>query len=137
MPPAPLTPLVLKDVLLDVAGTDHALAVTNVTFTPSANTVTMRTLSPAGSFTDVAAATWSCQLTYAQDWDTATSLSRYLFENEGDTVAVTFRPRSGSGPSFTAQLTITPGAIGGAVDSYATAQVTLGVVGRPQLVPAA
>lgn len=129
-------PLVLKDVILQLGTDDFAKHVSNVTFTPSASTVTWQGLSPDATFTDVATATWTCALTYAQDWTATTSLSSYLFENEGETVAATFKPKNGEGPSFTANLILTPGAIGGAVNSIAEATVTLGVNGRPTLVPA-
>jgi len=36
-------------------------------------------------------------------------------------------------PKITATLLITPGAIGGTVDQYATASVTLGVSGKPTI----
>jgi len=109
--------------------------VDQVIFTPSSSSQTWTGLGQ-NTHTDVSTATWTLGLRYAQDWASATSLSRYLFDNEGDTVSMTFRPKSGAGPSFTAQVVITPGAIGGDVNAYATASVTLGVNGKPQLVPA-
>ena len=130
------TPLVMKDVVLSLGADDYAAHASAVTFTPSASTVTWQGLSPEASFTDVTNATWTCALTYAQDWTAANSLARYLYENEGDSVVVTFKPRNGIGPSFTANVTITPGAIGGAVNAVSEATVTLGC-DRPVLVPAA
>ena len=47
-----------------------------------------------------------------------------------------FTPKNG-GPSFSADVVITPGAIGGAVNAFATTSVTLGCNGKPVLVPAA
>ena len=130
------TPLVMKDVTLSLGADDYAAHASAVVFTPSSSTVTWQGLSPEASFTDVTSATWTCALTYAQDWTAANSLARYLFDNEGDSVAVTFRPRNGIGPSFTATVTITPGAIGGTVGAVSEATVTLGC-DRPVLVPAA
>ena len=49
---------------------------------------------------------------------------------------MTFQPVNGSGPSFTVSVIITPGAIGGAVNSVATGSVTLPCTGKPVLVPA-
>lgn len=132
-----VTPLTLTDVVIDIDGNDYGAAVSSVAFTPSASNVTFKGLKPGAVFTDVTNATWTCDITYAQDWDSATSLARYLFDNAGDAVDATFRPRTGVGPSFDATLLITPGAIGGAVDATATATVSLGVRGKPVLVPAA
>lgn len=130
------TPLVMKDVVLSLGADDYAAHASSVVFTPAAATVTWQGLSPDASFSDVATATWTCALTYAQDWTAADSLARYLYDNEGETVEVTFRPKSGVGASFTATVTITPGAIGGAINAVSEATVTLGC-DRPVLVPAA
>jgi hypothetical protein len=64
-------------------------------------------------------------LTYAQDWAEASSLSRYLHDNEGERVTAVFEPIDG-GPSVTATITITPGAIGGDTTAVAGATVQLG-----------
>ncbi len=132
-----VAPFVLKDVLLTVGTDSYEAHVSQVEFTPSASTQTWQGLTPASVHTDMSTATWTCTLAYAQDWETANSLSRYLYDNEGQTKSVVFRPKSGTGPSFEADIIITPGAIGGTVNSFATATVTLGVKGKPDLVPAA
>lgn len=132
-----VSPFVLKDVLLTVDADNYEAHVSQVEFTPTSSTQTWQGLTPTASFTDVSAATWTCTLSYAQDWETTNSLSLYLFNNEGESVNVTFRPKSGSGPSFQATLIVTPGVIGGTVNQFAVASVTLGVSGKPTLVPAA
>lgn len=129
-------PLVLKDVVLTLGTDDFQKHVSSVVFTPSSSQVTWQGLSPDASFSDVTTATWTCALELAQDWTAATSLCRFLYDNEGEHIAATFKPISGEGPSFTATLIITPGAIGGAVNAVATQSVTLGCEGRPVLVPA-
>ncbi|MCU1439994.1 MAG: hypothetical protein JWP85_991 [Rhodoglobus sp.] len=131
-----VAPLVLKDVLLTIGTDNYEKHVSGVVFTPKASTISWQGLTPAAKFTDVTAAEWTCVLSYVQDWETTNSLSAYLFANEGDTIAVEFKPKSGSGPTFEANLVITPGAIGGQVNAYATTSVTLGS-DRPVLVPAA
>jgi len=130
-----VTPLVLKNVTLTIGTDGYEKHVDAVTFTPSASSITWTGLG-ANTHTDMSTATWVLTLNYAQDWDTVNSLSAYLFASEGLTKSVSFRPRSGVGPSFTAEVVITPGAIGGAVNAYATASVTLGVNGKPVIVPA-
>ncbi|MFC5930205.1 hypothetical protein D6T64_05635 [Cryobacterium melibiosiphilum] len=132
-----VNPLVLKDVVLTFGTNSYEEHVSNVTFTPTASVLTWKGLTPTSVHSAVTTATWAAALTYVQDFETADSLAVYLFNNEGEEVNVTFKPRSGSGPSFTATLTITPGAIGGAIDAYSEATVTLGCKGKPVLVPAA
>lgn len=119
-------PLVLKDVTLTLGSNGYEKHVSSVTFTPKSSTISWQGLTPSAKFTDVTAAEWTCVLEYVQDWDTNNSLSKYLFANEGTTVAATFKPKSGGTPSFAANLVITPGAIGGKVNTYATTTVTLG-----------
>lgn len=120
-------PLVLKDVTLTIGTDGYQKHVSGVTFTPSSSQVTWQGLTPDSSFTDSGAATWTVGLNYVQDWETANSLSQYLFDNEGETVEMVFAPRAGAGKkTFTANVSITPGAIGGEVNSYATTSVTLG-----------
>lgn len=133
-----VNPLVLKDVLLqfgsDETGKDFRKHVDQVTFTPSSSQATWTGLGN-NTHSDVSTATWTVVLNYVQDWSTADSLSRYLFENEGAEVPVTFTPKNG-GPSFEATVIVTPGAIGGQVNAFATTSVTLGCKARPELVPA-
>lgn len=136
MPIIEVKPLVLKDVELIIGTDDYRKHVDQVTFTPTSSQVSWTGLGQ-NTHTDASTATWVCNLNYAQDWETPDSLSRLLHEREGETIEdVTFRPRSGSGPSFLADLVITPGAIGGSVSAFATASVTLGCNGKPQLVEA-
>lgn len=130
-------PFVLKDMTLVIDADNYEAHVSQVEFTPSASTQTWQGGTPTASFTDTATATWTCVIAYAQDWSDEDSLSYKLHADEGDSWAVTFKPRVGSGqPSVTATLVVTPGAIGGTVGGWATATVTLGVSGKPVLVPA-
>lgn len=131
-----VNPFVLKDVVFEVGADDYAAHVSQVEFTPDAATITWKGLSPDAVFTDVATPTWTCTVSYIQDW-TPTGFSTYLFNHVGESVEVTFKPVSGSGPSFTAEIILTSGVIGGSIEQYAAASVTLGVKGRPVLVPAA
>lgn len=129
-------PFILRDVLFTVAADEYSSHLSQVTFTPSSSVVTWQGLKPDATFSFGANATWTADLVFAQDWSTANSLSRYLFENEGNEIAVVFEPVAG-GPSVTATLIVTPGAIGGAVNEVATATVSLGVKGKPTLEPVA
>src|SRR5665647_1996271 len=133
MPAIDVVPFVLKDVTLTLGVDSYEKHVSEVKFTPTASALTWIGLG-GNTVSDVATATWTATLGYAQDWETVDSLSQYLLANEGESVEASFKPKSGSGPSFTATLTITPGAIGGPVNAYATTSVTLGST-KPVLVP--
>lgn len=123
-------PIVLTDVLLTVGTDNYEAHVSQVEFTPTTSTVNWKGMTPSANFTFGTSATWTATLAYAQDWETLNSLSNYLFDNEGDTVTMTFAPKNG-GQAWQASVVITPGAIGGTVDTVAVATVTLGVQGKP------
>lgn len=128
-------PIYLKDCVLSIAGSDFEKAVSSVQFTPSVTSATFKGLEPTATFTNVGSASWMVDISYAQDWNTAGSLSAYLFSNEGTEVTLTFEPVNG-GASWSADVIIVPGAVGGAVDSFAVATVSLPVQGKPTFTPA-
>lgn len=128
-----VAPFVLKDVTLTIDVDSYEKHVSSVQFVPNVSTVTWQGLAPGSSFTDTTAPTWTCVISYAQDWETADSLSRYLMDNAGQTKTAVFSPKgTGTGlPSFTADVIIAPGPIGGDVNTVQTGSVTLGVDGEP------
>ncbi|WP_433586367.1 hypothetical protein [Microbacterium hydrocarbonoxydans] len=128
-------PFVLKDVLFQVETDNYEAHLSQVQFDPSSSIQTWQGLTPASVHTDATTATWQGILAYAQDWETPNSFSRYLYDHEGEEIDVVFKPRSGSGPSFSVTIIVTPGSIGGTVNAFATASVTVGCKGRPELVP--
>jgi hypothetical protein len=134
MPAVPVAPFVLKDATLLVGADNYEAHVSQVEFAPSVSTITWQGLTPAASFSDASSPSWTCALGYAQDWTTPNSLSQYLAEHQGETIAAEFVTNPGAG-THKANLIITPGAIGGSVNAYAVATVTLGVSGQPTYVP--
>lgn len=128
-------PLYLKDVVLTVDGDTYEKHVSGVTFTPSVSTATFKGLESDAVFTQASNASWTVDLTYVQDWDTADSLSAYLFNNAGSEITLSFLPQTGSG-TWTATVIVVPGAVGGQVDAYATSTVSLPVQGQPTYTPA-
>ena len=119
-----VNPFVLKNVLLTLGSDDYRKHVSSVEFVPTASSVVFNGLGN-NTHTNVSTASWVANLSFAQDWETEDSLSRYLFENEGETVAALFEPVAG-GSGFSANLVLTPGAIGGTVNATAIATVSLG-----------
>ncbi len=119
------TPLFMKNALVKFGATDtYEAAVSDVKFTPSTSVVTARGLVPSAIYQQAEAASWVLDMTYLQDWVLVTSLARYLYANEGSTVALTFEPIAG-GATITANVVVVPGSIGGTVGAYATATVQL------------
>ena len=144
-----IKPLTLKDLDLIVGtydagglpvftdGVNYKKHVDQVELAPSVQTGSW-TGGGMNTHTDVSPATWQATIRYAQDWDTADSLSEYLFDHEGDRVPIQFRPRTGSGSTFTINAIIAPGAVGGQLNQVGTpTTATLGVDGKPVRTPAA
>lgn len=129
-----ISPIVLRDCLFTVAANNYESSVSGVVFTPTTSQVTWNGLTPDATFTFPGVTTWVCTVSYAQDWTTADSLSRYLHEHEGEEVAAVFEPVNGD-PSVTANLVIVPGSIGGNVNEVAVGTVNLGVQGKPVVAP--
>lgn len=131
-----VTPLVLKNIELVIGTDDYRKHVDQVTLTPSYPSLSWVGMG-GNTHKDVGTPSWVAAVNYVQDWDTPNSLSRYLLANAGTQVPVTFRPRSGVGPSHAATVILAAGPIGGQVNAFSTSSVTLEVVGHPTLVEAA
>jgi hypothetical protein len=131
-----VSPIILTDVVFTVVADSYESSVSRVEFVPSSSPVVWKGLTPTSVFQFGTASTWVLNLDFAQDWATTSSLSKYLFDNEGTQKAVTFKPKkpaTGTAPTWGATVFIVPGSIGGAVDSVAVSSVTLGVIGKPAL----
>lgn len=127
-----LEAFVLNDVDLLFPTDDYAASCSSATFTPSSSIVVFKGLKKGKSKSFPTDPTWTLDLEYAQDWKTDDSLSRYLYDHRGETIeGVSFTP-TGGGTAWTADIVIAPGAIGGPVDTVATATVSLGVQGEPE-----
>ena len=130
------TPLYLKDAVLEIDGDDYAPAASTATLNPSVSATTYYGLKPDAQFPETSV-DWALDLSFVQDWDSTTSLSRLLWDNQGTVIsAAILKPRSGQGPSFQVDLHIVPGTIGGDTRAFSTSSVTLPVVGSPTLVEA-
>lgn len=123
-------PIIMKHASLAFAHDNYEGHVSSAALVPSSSVVNWKGLSPTSTFSFPTSSTWVCNLTLAQDWETANSLANYLFDHEGDTVPVVFAPDDG-GQAWDVNLIVVPGQIGGEVDTVPTAQVSLGVQGRP------
>lgn len=126
----PLTePIILKNATLRIDADNFEAAISQVSFEPTKDRQTIEFVAISGdsvSDTTTSPSKWVCNITYAQDWQTDASLANYLHEHEDDVVTAVFIPQAGSGmPSFTSDLTIDPGAIGGQANQYVTSSVSL------------
>lgn len=129
-------PYQITDCVLTLGSNNYEAHASKIELVPTVTKAKFKGSTPAATFSFASAPEWLLNLTYAQDWETASSLSRFLHEHVGEEIDVTFEPRRG-GPAITATIVIEPGAIGGDVDAVAGASVALGVNGQPTLEPVA
>ncbi|MFC6156149.1 phage tail protein [Kribbella jiaozuonensis] len=126
----PFAPYVMRDSLVKFGATDYTLQVTSVVLTPDQATQTIKTLKPAGIYNDVDSATWTLSINGPQDHQDAVGLARYLNDNAGDKVVVTFEPVAG-GVSGEITVTLKNVAFGGEQGAWATFSVDLPGEGQP------
>jgi hypothetical protein len=128
----PVKPFVLKDVTLLIDTDNFEMHVSQVQFDPSTSIQTWKGLTPAAVFSDQSAPTWTCTLSYAQDWSTVKTLSAYLFAHQGEVKTAKFKPDLTTPQAeWLASVIISAGPIGGNVDAFTVGTVTLGVQGKP------
>lgn len=137
-------PIMMKDVDLilgdPATGPNYAIQLRSVTLTPNSSVQKMKTLDPAGRFSDVDDPEWDLALGYAYGFDdaavpVATILADFLLANHGTKTDFLFRPRNG-GTGYSGEVTLLSGPIGGAQGAWSEGTVTLPVEGQPTIVPA-
>lgn len=118
-------------VIFDAAGanTEFREAVQSFQFVPSTSIVTAKGGRPGAVFTGVAGGTWQLNMKLLQDIEKATSLVNYLNANAGKTKTVDFIPNGGAKVSAT--IVIAPVALGGDIDAFLDATLSMGVKGAP------
>lgn len=104
---------------------------------------TYRTLCATGTWSEVAASTWTLELEGAQSWAASDGLARFLFDNRNavltgqlDQYGEAHTPTAEE-PGFLFTCRAVPAAYGGEVDTYAEFEASLPIIGEPTLVVAA
>lgn len=126
-------PIILNDVDLMIGADNYEAHVSKVEFVPTTPTAQWKGMTPSAILNVVGTPTWMCNIDMAQDHETS-SLSRALAENVGLPIVIKFKPKkpaTGTAPLYTATVIPVPGTIGGALDSVATASVSMPVNGQP------
>lgn len=130
--PAPAGAFVLKAPIITIGGTSYANQLTKSRLVADTPTVTLRTLVPDGSVTDVDTATWTFELAGIADWKNAQGLADFLNDQANNLVSVVFQPKPGSGEKSAAfQMYAHPVDFGGEQGQFAVFDATFGVLGAP------
>lgn len=132
----PFDPTYMTESVLSIGATDYAAEVSGFQLVPTYQTATFKGLKAGSVFTRSGKGTWVLTINFGQDHELATSLSTFLFVNEGTQYAFSVEPVDG-GTAFSGQLIAQAGPIGGEVDQFGNSTVTLPVLGKPVRTPAA
>lgn len=132
-------PIMMKDVDLilgdESTGPNFKCQAKSVTLKPSASVQKLKTLCPAGRYSDVDDPEWDLEIGYAYGYDDGQAtitqvLADFLLANHGTKMDFTFNPRSGQ-PGYSGEVTIVAGPVGGSQGSWMEGSVTLPVEGQP------
>lgn len=129
-------PQILKEIILTLDSEDFSQDVVSARLAHVPGAIqTVRTLDGV-KHQDAEGGTWQLELTCVVDWSsTRPGLARFLFDNDGETVAATFKDttaaNSTSKPLMGFNVVCVPIAYGGDGNVFATAEVVLPVDGTP------
>ena len=123
-------PIMLKDATVTIGADTFERQVSKVAIVPNVSTSKWKGVALGATYSD-SQWDWDVTLTLAQDHETAGSLNEYLRVNAGTKVAMSIKPRSGSGPSYQVTVTLVPVQIGGDGGAWLEASATMGVDGEP------
>lgn len=132
----PFNPLYMTESVLTIGATDFAAEISGARLIPTSSSATWKGLKAGSSFTKAGLATWAMSVNLGQDHELASSLSTYLFLHEGEEITFTLEPIDG-GTGFSGKLIVQAAEIGGDVDTFGTATVSMPVQGKPTRTPAA
>ena len=121
-----VTPKVLKNLTLLVGTDSYEKHVSSVAWEPSIEQQTWRGGTPDATFTDSGAPTWVANVTLIQDWENPDSFFNFCLAHAGETVTTEYRPVAGGQFKITADITIVPPTIGGAVGAFTEATIAMG-----------
>lgn len=131
----PFNPTYMTESKVTLGATGFEAEVSGFILSPTYQTATWKGLKSGSTYTRSGKGTWVLTINFGQDHESATSLSTYLFEHEGDQIAYNVEPIDG-GTAFSGQLIAQAGAIGADVDQFGNATVALPVLGKPTRTPA-
>jgi hypothetical protein len=123
-------PFTIGNCKLTIEDDDYEASVSAAELVPTVPSASFKGLTPAAVYNLSGVPTWVLNLTLAQDWATAESLSNMLLANQGQTKDIVLTPLAG-GPGFAVTAILVPTNIGGAGDATAVSQVSLPVNGQP------
>lgn len=131
-------PQILKVVTFTLDSTDFSMDAIDIEMVVTAGDVTSVTTLDGITHQDVAANTYGIRVRMVVDWDTTRpGLAYYLWDNQGDEVAMRFRKDtaaiSTTNPEIQANVKLVPVGYGGNGNEFAEQEVVLPITGAVTL----
>jgi hypothetical protein len=126
--------LILNDIVLTIGADNYEASVKKCRLVPTTPVAKWKGMTPGSAVNVAGDPEWVMELGFAQDHETANSMSQYLQANTGTEKTVIIKPKkpaSGTAPLYTVKVLILPGPIGGDLDTVAEGDVSLPVNGQP------
>ncbi len=123
------TPIKLGACTLKLGADNYEALVSKAEFVPSTSKSTFKAIN-GRRVVSSGKAEWVLNIEFAQDWATPTSLSNKLFADEGTKVTAVLLPL-GAGATFTVDVFLESGSVGGTADADLTATASFGCDGKP------
>lgn len=128
-------PIILNDVVLKIEADNYEASVNKMRLVPNTTVAKWKGMTPGSAVNMAADPEWVLELGFAQDHDTANSMSLYLAANIGQekTIAIKTKKPAGAATNstYTVKALILPGPVGGDIDTTAVGDVSLPVNGQP------
>lgn len=130
-----VAPYISTTFSLKIGSDQYEDACSSAKLTPAFSVATWKGGTPQAVFSRPTSPTWTLDLSIAQDWDSAASLSQYCQDHGGETVPVIFVPNAHAllaKQRFRAFYAVVPFVEeGGDIDAFAAAAASWAVLGAP------
>jgi hypothetical protein len=125
---------VLNNISLAIGADNYEASVNKARLVPTTPIAKWKGMTPGSSINLAGDPEWVLELGFAQDHETANSMSLYLATNLGQTKTIVLKPfkkPTGTMALYTVNALIIPGPVGGDLDSVAVGDVSLPINGQP------
>lgn len=119
------------------AGTDASGQVTNFEVIPAPNLISAPATLGNRASRSAGLSDYAIKVDFLQDWGQAGSISKYMYDNEGETVWFEYNPAGATEDSFKGQCDVVGAKYGGPSDGNWTDSVTMPCPSKPTRVNAA
>lgn len=128
-------PITLNNISLKIGADNYEAHVNKCRLVPTTPVTKWKGMTPGSAVNMAGDPEWMLELGFAQDHETANSMSLYLAANIGKAVSVELKPVKPAGAAtaatYTVSVLILPGPVGGDLDTTGVGDVSLPVNGQP------